>query len=103
MKYQVPLDADGNVVRYPRNSEVAAWRENLPFEAVVRIASYPKFVNEKTWLQLETEDGIAYPMLAVELARAIYSGVNFKDNWGRAVWDIRKAGTAYSLRFVKKA
>lgn len=97
-----PFDSEGHLMQYAdpgskwTQYHVHEWRENKPFEAVLRLKQYLKNGSIVT-LYWEDVEGHLYPMFFTEFVKLVQSREVSHGRTRRETWIIYKRGTRYGI------
>lgn len=94
--YLVPYHRDGGIAYGLDKAE--EFRPNEPFRRKIWLKGWEPCTAGAVFFW-EDEEGREFPMLARQLADMLKVGVKIEDGAVEAVWDVRKVGTVFSLRF----
>jgi hypothetical protein len=92
----MPFDKDGNMSHEGRWS-VNEWKITRPWHARMRIVDASSGWGG-TYLTLEDEAGLTYPIFYTDLAKYLGGGGNVTQGWIDEMWTGSKKGTKYGIK-----
>jgi hypothetical protein len=103
VNYLVPWRDDNLLWSASPLDPTVEWRPNIPFTATLCVSDqlpvYKSKASHSLWMDKQRHE---FPMLYVELLRALQLRPSLTDGWLTGNWDVRKVGTSYSLRYLER-
>lgn len=110
-KYQVPYDAEGNLLHYSGQSynyttrsyqDTSVWLDNEPFQAEMELVTFGRGRSAATFHWKKVDDGRKFPMFMTDMVDLIKFGSVINGRTPLQKWVVVKRGQNYGLAFYEE-